>query len=91
MACVGNYTDMRSICVGDDGAFADVDAGSLFVDHTTLSSKVSYELFAVAKQQHVSFVDAPVSRGGGGGRERTTVDHVQQGSGRLRAGRTRNG
>lgn len=66
MACVGNDGDLRSVCLGDDGAFAGMDAGSLFVDHTTVSSKVTHELYAAAKQQDVSFVDAPVSGGQAG-------------------------
>ena len=36
-ACVGNDDDLRSVCLGDDGAFAGMAAGSLFVDHTTVS------------------------------------------------------
>ena len=35
MACVGNDDDLRSICIGDDGAFAGMAAGTIFVDHTT--------------------------------------------------------
>ncbi|MEO0905154.1 MAG: NAD(P)-binding domain-containing protein, partial [Pseudomonadota bacterium] len=34
MACVGNDDDLRSVCIGDDGAFAGMASGSLFVDHT---------------------------------------------------------
>ncbi|MEP1200261.1 NAD(P)-dependent oxidoreductase [Tateyamaria sp.] len=66
MACVGNDDDLRSVCLGDEGAFAGMDAGSLFVDHTTVSSKVTHELYASAKSQGVGFVDAPVSGGQAG-------------------------
>ncbi|MCG7492291.1 NAD(P)-dependent oxidoreductase [Thalassobius sp. Cn5-15] len=66
MACVGNDDDLRSVCVGDDGAFAGMAAGSVFVDHTTVSAKVTAELFAMAKGQGVAFVDAPVSGGQAG-------------------------
>src|ERR1700754_4631087 len=34
-ACVGNDDDLRSITVGEDGAFAAMQAGAVFVDHTT--------------------------------------------------------
>jgi len=34
-ACVGNDDDLRSVVLGDDGAFAGMRRGSLFVDHTT--------------------------------------------------------
>jgi 3-hydroxyisobutyrate dehydrogenase len=66
MACVGNDDDLRSVCVGDDGAFAGMASGSVFVDHTTVSAKVTAELCDVAKGQGVAFVDAPVSGGQAG-------------------------
>ncbi|CUH62897.1 2-hydroxy-3-oxopropionate reductase [Thalassovita gelatinovora] len=66
MACVGNDNDLRAICLGDDGAFAGMAAGTVFVDHTTVSAKVTTELSAVAKDQGVSFVDGPVSGGQAG-------------------------
>lgn len=66
MACVGNDDDLRAVCLGDDGAFAGMADGALFVDHTTVSSKVTLELYAVAKSKGLSFVDAPVSGGQAG-------------------------
>ena len=44
MACVGNDDDLRSVCLGDDGAFAGMTAGAVFVDHTTVSAAVTREL-----------------------------------------------
>ncbi|MEL6519704.1 MAG: NAD(P)-dependent oxidoreductase [Pseudomonadota bacterium] len=66
MACVGNDDDLRSVCTGPDGAFAGMSAGSVFVDHTTVSSAVTAEMYAEADRQQVSFVDAPVSGGQAG-------------------------
>jgi 3-hydroxyisobutyrate dehydrogenase len=66
MACVGNDDDLRSICLGDDGAFSGMSAGTIFVDHTTVSAKVTRELYAVADEKQISFVDAPVSGGQAG-------------------------
>jgi 3-hydroxyisobutyrate dehydrogenase len=66
MACVGNDDDLRSVCLGDDGAFAGMASGSVFVDHTTVSAKVTAELYDIAKGQGVAFVDAPVSGGQAG-------------------------
>lgn len=66
MACVGNDDDLWSICLGDDGVFAGMAKGALFVDHTTVSSKVTNELYETAKAQGLSFVDAPVSGGQAG-------------------------
>jgi 3-hydroxyisobutyrate dehydrogenase len=65
-ACVGNDDDLRSITLGDDGAFAGMPAGSVFADHTTASAAVARELFAVAKARGLAFVDAPVSGGQAG-------------------------
>ena len=37
-ACVGNDDDLRSITLGEQGAFAGMSEGALFVDHTTIES-----------------------------------------------------
>lgn len=66
LACVGDDDDLRSVCLGADGAFAGMAAGSLFVDHTTVSARVARELAAAAAGQGVGFVDAPVSGGQAG-------------------------
>jgi len=66
MACVGNDDDLRSVCLGPDGAFAGMAAGSVFVDHTTVSAEVTRELAAAAEAAGIAFVDAPVSGGQAG-------------------------
>lgn len=66
MACVGNDDDLRSVCLGEEGAFAGMDRGAIFVDHTTVSAKVTAELYAAGQGIGVSFVDAPVSGGQAG-------------------------
>ena len=66
MACVGNDDDLRSICLGPDGAFAGMKPGAVFVDHTTVSAQVTRELAALAADQGKGFVDAPVSGGQAG-------------------------
>ncbi len=66
MACVGNDDDLRSVCLGEDGAFAGMGSGAIFVDHTTVSAAVTRELYAAAKEIGVGFVDAPVSGGQAG-------------------------
>ena len=63
MACVGNDDDLRSVALGERGAFAGMGAGSVFVDHTTVSARVTRELYAAADARQVSFVDAPISGG----------------------------
>jgi len=64
--CVGNDDDLRSVVLGEDGAFAGMGAGAIFVDHTTASAEVARELFAIAKEKSLGFVDAPVSGGQAG-------------------------
>lgn len=66
MACVGNDDDLRGVCTGDDGAFSGMEEGAIFVDHTTVSAKVTLELNEVAKSYGISFVDAPISGGQAG-------------------------
>jgi 3-hydroxyisobutyrate dehydrogenase-like beta-hydroxyacid dehydrogenase len=65
-ACVGNDDDLRHITLGADGAFAGMKPGAVFVDHTTASANVARELDAVARQQGLQFIDAPVSGGQAG-------------------------
>ena len=65
-SCVGNDEDLRSITVGEDGAFASMKTDAVFVDHTTTSAEVARELHAEATQLGFSFVDAPVSGGQAG-------------------------
>ncbi len=62
-ACVGNDADLRSVTTGSDGAFARMQKGSVFVDHTTASASVARELAGEASRLGFSFVDAPVSGG----------------------------
>ncbi len=66
MACVGNDDDLRSVCLGPEGAFAGMAAGAIFVDHTTVSASVTRELAALARGLGVGYVDAPVSGGQAG-------------------------
>ena len=66
LACVGNDDDLRQVCLGPDGAFAGMDPGAIFVDHTTVSAMVTRELSEIAAQKGLGFVDAPVSGGQAG-------------------------
>jgi 3-hydroxyisobutyrate dehydrogenase len=65
-ACVGNDDDLRSVVYGDDGAFAGMGQGALFVDHTTASAEVAREIDAAATKAGLGFLDAPVSGGQAG-------------------------
>jgi 3-hydroxyisobutyrate dehydrogenase len=65
-SCVGNDDDLRSIVLGEQGAFAGMAKGAIFVDHTTASANVARELGSVAKGKGIHFLDAPVSGGQAG-------------------------
>ena len=69
--CVGNDHDLRAVVLGEgdhqgQGAFSGMQAGAIFVDHTTASANVARELSALANTLKLSFIDAPVSGGQGG-------------------------
>ena len=78
-ACVGNDDDLRSITLNEDGAFAGMSEGALFVDHTTASAEVARELSGAAKALNIGFMDAPVS-GGQQGAENGTLTVMIGGS-----------
>jgi len=88
MACVGNDDDLRSVCLGSDGAFSTMSEGSTFIDHTTVSASVTCELYELARSKGIAFIDAPVSGGQAGaesgqlsimcGGDQDVYDHVEQ-------------
>lgn len=65
-ACVGNDDDLRSVVLGENGAFAGMKKDAIFVDHTTASADVARELYAAAQKAGLHFIDAPVSGGQAG-------------------------
>jgi 3-hydroxyisobutyrate dehydrogenase len=58
-SCVGNDDDLRSVTLGENGAFSSMASGSIFIDNTT-------ELAALAGEKGIGFIDAPVSGGQAG-------------------------
>ncbi|HEU4985654.1 MAG TPA: NAD(P)-dependent oxidoreductase, partial [Rhizobiaceae bacterium] len=65
-ACVGNDDDLRSVTLGENGAFTAMKKGAIFIDNTTASAEVARELAAEAEKRGFSFLDAPVSGGQAG-------------------------
>ncbi|MDY0206406.1 MAG: NAD(P)-dependent oxidoreductase [Pseudomonas sp.] len=63
MCCVGNDDDLRTVTLGEEGAFSSIAADSVFVDHTTASAQVAKQLASEASQRGFAFLDAPVSGG----------------------------
>ena len=72
MSCVGNDDDLREVTIGKDGAFSKIRKGSIFIDHTTVSTLVTKELFDTASQMAFDYIDAPIS-GGQAGAENGTL------------------
>ncbi len=65
-SCVGNDADLRAVTLGEDGAFAGMKQGAVFIDHTTASAQVARELHAKAAALGFGFIDAPISGGQAG-------------------------
>ena len=66
MSCVGNDSDLLDITVGENGAFYQMKKGSVFIDHTTVSAKVTEELYQKSQTLGIKYVDAPISGGQAG-------------------------
>ena len=66
MCCVGNDDDLREVTIGANGAFSKIGKGSIFVDHTTVSTRVTKELFDISVDSGFDFIDAPISGGQAG-------------------------
>ena len=65
-ACVGNDADLEAVCVGEGGALSAMKSGAIFVDHTTVSAKITRLMYAAAAKNDIAFVDAPISGGQAG-------------------------
>ncbi len=65
-SCVGNDDDLRGVVLADDGIFAGLSKGSIYVDNTTASALVARELHAAGQERGIDVIDAPVSGGQAG-------------------------
>ncbi len=65
-SCVGNDDDLRSVVLGETGAYAGMRAGAVLVDHTTASARIARELAALGAERGLAVLDAPVSGGQAG-------------------------
>jgi len=79
ITCVGNDDDLGSVTMGRDGAFSTMAAGTLFVDHTTVSARIARQLSVEAEGRAIHVVDAPVS-GGQAGAEKGALSIMCGGS-----------
>jgi 3-hydroxyisobutyrate dehydrogenase len=69
LACVGADRDVEAVTLGPDGAFAAMQPGALFVDHTTASATIARRLAEEGERRGLLVLDAPVSGGQAGAEE----------------------
>ena len=79
ISCVGTDDDLWQVTLGPDGAFRNMRAGCLFIDHTTVSADIARKLATAGGTQGILCVDAPVS-GGQAGAENGTLSVMCGGS-----------
>lgn len=72
MICVSDTPDVIEVVEGPDGVLDGLRAGSLVVDHSTISPAETERLAGVVGDRGGSWIDAPVS-GGSEGAERGTL------------------
>ena len=61
--CLPNEETCEAILMGDDGVFANVQPGTIVVDHSTVSVGLSQRAAKQAEQVGAKFLDAPISGG----------------------------
>jgi 3-hydroxyisobutyrate dehydrogenase len=66
IACVGADADLDAVTLGENGAFAAMRTGALFIDHTTVSAAIARRLASDGEARGLHVVDAPVSGGQAG-------------------------
>lgn len=66
LTCVGNDEDLAEILLGGGGVLDAMPAGSLLIDHTTVSADMARRVAAECAARGIGAVDAPVSGGQAG-------------------------
>lgn len=66
ISCVGNDDDLAHVMLGSEGALGALAAGSLAIDHTTVSANLARRIADEASARGVLALDAPVSGGQAG-------------------------
>ena len=66
ITCVSDTPDVEAVLTGPDGVIEGAQSGSLVVDMSTISPKVTRELAAVLESRGVHMLDAPISGGSEG-------------------------
>ena len=66
ITCVGNNADLEQVLAGEDGALHAMTAGSLLLDHTTVSPDMARSVAQRCEALGIDALDAPVSGGQAG-------------------------
>ena len=82
-SCVGNDDDLRSVTIGENGAFHSMKKGAIFVDHTTASAEVARELDAEARNERHPFSGCSSVRRPGWRRKWSADRDGRRGTGRI--------
>lgn len=76
LACVSDDQAVRDLVQGDQGAFAGMPRGAIFIDHSTGSATLARQLAAQAQALGLGFLDAPVTGGKPGAAKGTLTTMV---------------
>lgn len=63
ISCVGNDDDLHQLAFDTNGIMALAKPNTIWIDHTTSSSKIAQQIHSKLKDKHIVFYDAPVSGG----------------------------
>ncbi|HNB51612.1 MAG TPA: NAD(P)-dependent oxidoreductase [Anaerolineales bacterium] len=66
LICVSDTPDVEAVILGENGVLSGVKAGSLVVDHSTISPQTTKEMAAKLREKGAAMLDAPVSGGSEG-------------------------
>lgn len=69
-ACLPGPREMEEVTLGEDGLLEGLASGSVYIDHTTNSPALAQRVHGIYKERGVDMVDAPVSGGVEGARNR---------------------
>ena len=73
--CVTDTPDVKAVLLGEKGVLSVARPGLIVVDHSTISPAATREMAEALSGKGATLLDAPVSGGDVGARERHALDH----------------
>jgi 3-hydroxyisobutyrate dehydrogenase len=80
LVCVSDTPDVEAVILGEDGVLFGANAGSLLVDHSTISPTATQNIAARLAEKGIHMLDAPIS-GGSEGAAKGTLSIMVGGEG----------